>query len=108
MKGRLAAGLGPAGEETFHPLVERPGLLLEEIVSRGQPTPEGEWYDQERDEWVLLAKGRATLVFDPGGPMELETGEHVLIPARLRHRVERVSVDAVWLALHFDPALRDS
>ena len=30
------------------------GLLVERIVSWGHVTPEGQWYDQEKDEWVLL------------------------------------------------------
>lgn len=33
------------------------GLLVERIVSWGHVTPEGQWYDQEKDEWVLLLEG---------------------------------------------------
>ncbi|MGC4014093.1 MAG: hypothetical protein QM755_06170 [Luteolibacter sp.] len=88
-------------------MLSHPAFELEEIVSRGQASPEGFWYDQPRDEWVLLVKGSAVLCFDPGGKIALVAGEHLRIPAHLRHRVEEVSVDAVWLALHFDPAPRD-
>lgn len=35
------------------------GLLVERIVSWGHVTPEGQWYDQEKDEWVLLLEGAA-------------------------------------------------
>jgi len=31
----------------------------------------------------------------------LKSGDFLTIPARARHRVESVSSDAIWLALHF-------
>ena len=37
-------------------LLERPGLRIERIVSWGQCSPEGFWYDQEEDEWVCLVR----------------------------------------------------
>lgn len=89
------------GEETFASLVARRDFELEEIVSRGVASPEGFWYDQERCEWVLLAKGTATLRFEEEGEFEMGAGDYVLIPAGKRHRVEMTSEDAVWLALHF-------
>lgn len=55
----LLAGL-PAqalAEEQTTALVERPGLRIERIVSTGQATPQGEWYDLEAEEWVLLVRG---------------------------------------------------
>lgn len=102
VKRILSSGISGPGGETFHPLVTHPAFELEEIVSRGEASPEGFWYDQPRDEWVLLVSGRAVLAFDPGGRMDLEAGAHVHIPAHLRHRVEETSPDAVWLALHFE------
>lgn len=89
------------GEETFASLVVRRDFELEEIVSRGVASPEGFSYDQERCEWVLLAKGTATLRFEKEGDFEMSAGDYVLIPAGVRHRVEETSEDAVWLALHF-------
>lgn len=44
----------PGHDEAFEPLLERPGLRLERIVSHGHATPPGEWYDQEQDEWVMV------------------------------------------------------
>ena len=101
-RGRLGehAGGNP-GEESFTTLVGRRDFELEEIVSRGAASPANFWYDQERCEWVLLAKGEATLRFEDQGIMELKAGEHLLIPAGTRHRVESTSADAVWVALHF-------
>lgn len=90
-------------EEVFTEILRTQDLLLERIVSTGQATPAGEWYDQERDEWVVLLTGRAVLLFegDPA-PVELLPGDHLLIPAHHRHRVESTTSDppCVWLALH--------
>ena len=92
----------PAGEtETLHTLLDLPGIRLEQIVSNGQASADGFWYDQKNPEWVLLARGEAVLRFDPGGDVTLKTGDFLLIAANTRHRVESVSADAVWLALHF-------
>ena len=92
----------PAEGETFRALLDRPGMRLEQIVSRGEASPEGFWYDQAQTEWVLLVQGAAVLRFEPGGDVPLQAGDFLTIPANLRHRVESVSADAVWLALHFD------
>ncbi len=90
--------------EAFEPLLENAALRLERIVSYGQATPPGEWYDQPRHEWVLLLLGAAKLLIagEPG-PRELGPGDHVLLPAGCRHRVEWTHPDepTVWLALHF-------
>ena len=51
------------GAEVFEPLLRRPGLRLERIVSRGQATPPGDWYDQTQDEWILLLAGEARAAF---------------------------------------------
>lgn len=89
--------------ERFTPLLQSPALRLEQIVSHGHATPPGRWYDQDRPEWVLLVRGRARLAFEGEGALELVAGDHLLIPAHARHRVDAVSDDAVWLALHFEP-----
>lgn len=94
--------VSPPGEaETFRTLLNLPGIRIEQIVSNGQPSEEGFWYDQNNPEWVMLVRGEAVLRFDPGGDVPLKTGDFLLIAAHTRHRVESVSDDAVWLALHF-------
>ena len=37
-------------------LLTRPGLRVEQIVSRGQASPPGFWYDQAEGEWVLVLR----------------------------------------------------
>lgn len=88
------------GSEYFEDLLCRPGVRLERIVSWGQASPEGFWYEQEEDEWVMLVKGEASLrLEDPDEVMVLRPGDHVMIPARRRHRVEFTATPTVWLAL---------
>ncbi len=94
----------PQGEtETFRALLDLPGIRLEHIVSNGQASADGFWYEQKDAEWVMLVRGEATLRFEPGGDAAMKAGDCLLIAAGSRHRVESVSVDAVWLALHFSP-----
>jgi hypothetical protein len=51
----------PLPEEVVDLLVERPGLRIERIVSTGQATAQGQWYDQDSDELVLVVDGAARL-----------------------------------------------
>ena len=89
-------------EEQFTRLIPDRGVLIERIVSTGQATPPGEWYDQDRDEWVVLLQGEAVLAFEDGPTSNLRAGDHLLIPSRKRHRVEHTSADppCIWIAVH--------
>jgi len=87
--------------ESFRTLLDLPGIRLEQIVSNGHASAEGFWCDQKQPERVMLVRGEAVLRFDPGGDVTLKTSDFLLIAANTRHRVESVSDDAVWLALHF-------
>jgi cupin 2 domain-containing protein len=104
-KGNLFAGMPhESAEELFESLLSASGLLLERIVSTGQATPQGEWLDQDRDEWVVLLSGGAGLLFEGEAEAHvLRRGDYLLIPAHCRHRVEWTVVGSptVWLALHF-------
>ena len=89
-------------EELFQPLIQNGDLLIERIISTGQQTPPGTWYDQPRDEWVVLLQGQAILAYEDGTALTLTPGDHVLIPARQKHRVEQTSQEppCIWLAIH--------
>lgn len=91
-------------EEVIEVLWKTAHFRLERIVSGGQATPPGEWYDQDTDEWVVLLTGGAGLRFEAESePRMLRPGDHLLIPAHRRHRVEWTdpSQPTVWLALHY-------
>ncbi|WP_019918219.1 hypothetical protein [Methyloversatilis discipulorum] len=109
MSANLFDGLPPAPqpEELFETLCARPGMRIERIVSTGQCSPPGFWYEQPGDEWVALLSGSATLRFeDEDAGRELRPGDWVFIEAHRRHRIDRTdAVNAsVWLAVHLDPA----
>jgi cupin 2 domain-containing protein len=85
-------------------LVARPGLRIERIVSFGQASPPGFWYDQDEAEWVLLLSGAARLCFED----ELEAqllgpGDWIEIAAHRRHRVDWTdpAQPTVWLAVFY-------
>jgi cupin 2 domain-containing protein len=90
-------------DEQTDTLLQHPAFELQRIVSSGNTTPAGQWYDQDRDEWVLVVRGRATLTFDNDSALLLNPGDHVHIPAHCRHRVEWTDpqCETVWLALHY-------
>jgi cupin 2 domain-containing protein len=106
-EGNLFADLPavPQAEERFDVLLRRPGLRIERIVSTGQASPPGFWYEQPEAEWVVLLAGAAALRFeDESEVRKLVPGDWVFIAAGRRHRVEWTQDGAptVWLAVHFD------
>lgn len=91
-------------EELIEILAEGPTARIERIVSLGHVTEPGRWYDQDRAEWVALLSGSAMLRFADDEIIRLEAGDHLIIPAGARHRVEQTSIipPAIWLAVHVD------
>lgn len=89
-------------EELFESIIPDKGVLIERIISSGQVTPPGVWYQQERDEWVLLLQGHATLGWENGAQVDMKPGDWVLIGARERHRVDYTSQNppCIWLAVY--------
>ncbi|HIJ64154.1 MAG TPA: cupin domain-containing protein [Rhodospirillaceae bacterium] len=80
------------------------GVRIERIVSTGQASPTGFWYDQAEAEWVLVVSGSAELLFEGDDhAMRLGPGDYLLIPPHRRHRVEWTDPErpTVWLAVHF-------
>jgi cupin 2 domain-containing protein len=103
-RGNLLAGL-PArqAEEHIERLAGGRGFRIERIVSTGQKSPAGFWYDQPDDEFVVLLAGTARLRFEAGDRvLDLTPGDWVEVPAHVRHRVEWTQAEppTVWLAVH--------
>ena len=91
-------------KEIFEKLAGTNSFKLERILSNGQATPAGEWYDQEKSEWVLLLKGSAAIRFENEAEIiELHPGDYLTIAPHQKHRVEWTDKQepTVWLALHF-------
>jgi cupin 2 domain-containing protein len=92
-------------EELVEVLAEANRVRIERIVSTGHASPPDFWYDQDQAEWIAVLKGEAKLLFDGSTqPIHMKSGDHVLIPAHRKHRVECTSPDepTVWLAVFLD------
>jgi cupin 2 domain-containing protein len=91
-------------QEHFFRLVEAANLKIEHVVSNGQASPPGFWYDQGAAEWVAVLAGSAALRFEGEADARvLRAGDHLLIPPRKKHRVEWTdsTCATIWLAVHF-------
>lgn len=79
-------------------------VRIERIVSHGQVSPEGFWYEQAESEWVVLLRGKAQIEFEGNNFVDLSAGDTLLIPALKRHRVTYTDRNnpSVWLAVFFN------
>lgn len=89
-------------EELVEVLAKSGNVRIERIVSKGHTTSEGEWYDQNQNEWVMVVKGSAKLRFEDG-TISLHEGDFINIPAHQKHRVEWTdpSTLTVWIAIFY-------
>jgi len=90
--------------ELFEVLRQNDKILIERIITNGALKKPGEWYDQDKDEWVMLVRGEAEIEFQDGNISALQNGDYIFIPAHLKHRVVATSesLDCIWLAIHGD------
>lgn len=90
-------------EELFEIIASTPAVKIERIVSRGHTTPEGEWYDQDWNEFVIVLQGSARLRLVTNEEITLQPGDFRMIVAHEKHQVSYTSPDedTVWLAVHF-------
>jgi cupin 2 domain-containing protein len=89
--------------EEITTLLASGALRIERIVSRGQASPPGFWYDQPQAEWVIVLAGCAELRFEgEAATTRMEPGDWLHIPAHRRHRVEWTDPTqaTIWLAVH--------
>lgn len=104
-RGNLFTALPqPAPQEFMQTLIQAGPVRIERIISRGHTTPEGQWFDQETAEWVVLLQGAASLrIENQGELLTMQPGDYIYLPAHLRHRVEWTDPehDTIWLAIHY-------
>jgi cupin 2 domain-containing protein len=104
--GNLFADLPQTvASEEITTLLSSGALRIERIVSHGQASPPGFWYDQPQAEWVIVLAGRAELRLDgEAATRRMERGDWLHIPAHRRHRVESTDPTqaTIWLAVHHD------
>lgn len=88
-----------ATEEIVEVLASGKGMRIERIISYGQTSPQGFWYDQEQAEWVTVLKGEAEIIYASGKRVRLMKGDALLLPARQKHRVSYTSSPCIWLCV---------
>lgn len=91
-------------EELFTTIHRDGGLRIERIVSHGQSSPEGFWYDHDENEWIILVEGSAAVQSEgEAEPVKLQRGSYLSIPAHSRHRVAWTDRNqkTVWLAIFY-------
>ena len=92
-------------DELFTTLLDASNFRIERIISHGHASPDGFWYDQIQNEWVVVLKGAAKLRFeDDEQPVEMKPGDFINIPAHKKHRVEWTTPDepTIWLAVFYE------
>jgi cupin 2 domain-containing protein len=91
-------------EEIFETICASESVKIERIVSRGHASPEGFWYDQEKNEFVLVIQGSAGLKIEGEESLVvLKGGDYLTIDAHVKHRVEWTdpACETIWLAVHY-------
>lgn len=79
-------------------------VRIERIISKGQVSEAGFWYDQSESEWVMLVSGEAIVEFEnPARKVSLKSGDYVLILPNERHRVDWTDPEkeTIWLAVFY-------
>ncbi len=88
-------------EETINEIFTAKNVRIEQIVSRGQITPQNEFYDQEEAEWVIILEGSGELTYADGSVVSLKKGEYHYIPPHAKHRVTYTENPTLWLCIFF-------
>ena len=89
--------------ELFENIVRNNTVQIERIVSKGHSSPASGWYEQPRNEWVIVLQGQAILLFADQEQVHLQAGDYIEIPALQKHKVSWTDpeVETVWLAVHY-------
>lgn len=89
--------------EEFLKIIKKENIKIERIVSTGQTTPKNFWYNQKRNEFVIVLKGEAIIEFKDKRTVVLKEGDYLNIKAHKKHRVKYTSQEepTVWLAIFY-------
>ena len=92
-------------EELLETICSTKYVKIERIVSRGHSSPEGFWYDQDLNEFVLVVQGSAGLQLEGKDDIViLKAGDFLNIGSHVRRRVAWTdsSCETIWLAVHYE------
>jgi len=89
--------------EVFENIVKNDAIHIERIISKGHTSPESGWYEEQQNEWVILLKGQAMILFENQTTVYLNPGDYIEIPALQKHKVSWTDPDneTIWLAVHY-------
>jgi len=93
-------------KELFEQIISSNDIKIERIISKGHQTEEGKWYDQNKNELVILLKGNAKLMIKEENKdviIKMKAGDYINIPKHVKHRVEKTSQkeETIWLAIFY-------
>ncbi|MBX3008820.1 MAG: cupin domain-containing protein [Melioribacteraceae bacterium] len=90
-------------DEYFEEIFSGDQFKLERIISKGHKSPPDFWYDQDKNEFVMLISGSAEISFENEPAIQLVKGDYLIIPSHKKHRVEKTDPvhPTIWMALHF-------
>ncbi len=86
-------------KEFFETIIENKNIKIERIVSYGQTTPNDFWYDQNKDEFVFIIEGEATVLYNNKSKYHLTKGKSLYIKAHQKHKVIYTANPTIWLAV---------
>ncbi len=95
---------GSLSKEITEVLISEKVIRIERIISKGHSSPENFWYDQPENEWVIVLKGGAELLFEDGNKrIKMQPGDYINIPAHVKHRVNSTDkiTETIWLAVFY-------
>lgn len=91
-------------EEIIETIISGKNIEVERIISNGQSSPDDFWYNDPRNEFVIVLKGSGTLRFKKDNNLiTLLPGDYINIPAHCEHRVEKTdqTQETIWLAVYY-------
>lgn len=90
-------------KEVFDVLVSSDAVTIERIISKGHRSPENGWYDQEKNEWVLVLRGGAELTFPDQTTVRLKEGDFINLSSHQKHKVSWTdpNKETFWLTVHY-------
>ncbi|NJD21236.1 MAG: cupin domain-containing protein [Melioribacter sp.] len=90
-------------KEFIEEILSTKNFKLGRIISEGHASSSNFWYDQDKNEFVLLLKGKAKLSFETGEKIELNPGDYMIINAHQKHRVDWTDPDqkTFWLTIFY-------
>lgn len=91
--------------EEFIDILNKPNIRIQRIVSNGQASKEGFWYEQEENEFVTILEGEAVLEFEDKDKSDivLKKGDFCNIEVKEKHRLKYTSIEepTIWLAIFY-------